>query len=82
VFKPSLSIQDVNFLAQNGPPMAMQAVGRMFGLGPRERAALSGDSFGLPGWTWGLLGIGIGMVVGIRIYRRWPGNVPTIVKGR
>lgn len=83
MIRPTLSLTDVERLAQHGSPALLQAVGRLFGIGPRERAALASPGEGsiVPGWTWGVLAFGVGFVAGVRIYRRWPDKVPSLITG-
>jgi hypothetical protein len=69
-------------LAQDGSPMLVHAVGRIFGLGPVERRALGADGSGVPMWTWALLAAGAGFVIGARVQQRWPRVLPDIVVGR
>ena len=82
MLRPQISAQDVQFVAQHGAPLLLQALGRLYGLGPMERAALGGDSLGVPAWTRGLLGVAVGFVGGARVQKRWPQYVPTAVAGR
>ncbi len=83
MIRPSVSLHDVERLAQHGSPALLQAFGRLFGIGPRERAALGSPGKGgiVPGWTWGVLALGAGLVVGVRVYRRWPDKVPSLIAG-
>ena len=69
-------------VAQNGSPMLLQAIGRLYGLGPNERRAFGADGVGVPGWAWGSLVFIAGVTVGIRVYRKWPNAVPKLVSGR
>lgn len=66
-------------IAQNGSPMLLQAVGRVFGLGQTERSALGVG--GIPTWFWATIALGIGFVGGVQVYKRWPTKVPGIIKG-
>jgi hypothetical protein len=66
-------------MAQDGSPALLQAVGRAFGLGADERAALAKGT--IPGWFWLLLGIGTGVLVGVRVYKAWPERVPVWLAG-
>lgn len=84
-----MKIADVPFsyaqaaeLAKNGSPMLLQAVGRIFGLGEAERRALGQDGGGVPWWFWTVCGLGAGFVAGVRVYRRWPREVPVLIKGK
>jgi hypothetical protein len=79
---PSLSLDDVRVIARDGAPMLLQALGRVYGLGPNERRALGGNgSGGLPTWTWVLFGVAAGVVVGSRVEHAWPGKLPKLVRG-
>ena len=73
-----LPVAEIAKAAQNGSPMLLQAVGRAFGLGEQERAALGG---GLPGWFWMILGVAGGVVVGVQIHKRWPDKIPKVLGG-
>ena len=68
--------------AKNGSPLLLQAVGRVFGLGEEERAALGKGGVGVPWWFWTALGLSVGFVGGVRVYRRWPREVPVLIKGK
>lgn len=77
-----MSVKDVSHVAQHGSPALLQAVGRVFGIGPNERAAAFGENgSGVPGWAWGMLALGAGIVIGARIQRRWPDKLPEIIRG-
>ncbi len=67
-------------IAKNGSPVMLQALGRLYGLGPNERRAMSGDSFGMPGWLVPSLMLAAGVVIGVQVYKRWPQYVPSFVK--
>jgi hypothetical protein len=82
MLRPTIQYADLEHVAKYGPGLATTALGRVFGLGPAERRALAGDGMSsIPGWSWALLGLGAGVVVGIRIYKRWPDKVPKLVQG-
>jgi hypothetical protein len=77
-----MSMSDVSHVAQHGSPALLQAVGRVFGLGPNERAAAFGqDGSGVPMWAWVMLATGAGIVIGARVQRRWPRVLPEIIRG-
>lgn len=81
---PGLSLDDVRAIARDGAPMLLQALGRVYGLGPNERRALGGagnGGSGLPTWTWVLLGIAAGVVAGARVEHAFPGKLPQLVRG-
>ena len=80
---PTISYSDVRDISKEGPSIVMGALGRVLGLGPAERRALAGngDSPVVPTWAWCVLGVAAGTVVGIRIYKRWPGYVPSMIQG-
>ena len=83
MFKPTLSYGDIERIARDGSPLLLQAVGRVFGIGPAERAALGQNGAGgLPTWTWVSIVLAGGFVLGVRIDRRWPGRVPEWVGGK
>jgi hypothetical protein len=65
--------------ASDGSPAVVKAAGRLLGLGAEERDALARD--GVPGWAWAVIGVGAGIVAGVRIYRRWPNKVPKLISG-
>jgi len=79
---PNLSYDDLHRIAKDGSPLLLQALGRVYGLGPQERAALGqSGSGGLPNWTWAVLGIAVGVVVGARVQKKWPSAFPKIIRG-
>lgn len=65
--------------ASDGAPGAVKAVGRLFGLGQNERDALARG--GVPGWAWAALGLGVGIIAGVRIHKSWPNKVPKFIAG-
>lgn len=82
MIKPTISYGDIERIARDGSPLLLQAVGRVFGLGPQERAALGHNGMGgLPTWTWVTLVLAAGVVIGVRVDRRWPGKIPEWVGG-
>jgi len=79
---PGLGLQDVERIAREGSPVLLQALGRLYGIGPAERAALGQNGTGgIPGWAWGALGLVAGVVIGARVQKRWPDKLPAIVRG-
>lgn len=82
MIRPTINYADVERITKDGPPMLVSALGRLFGIGPAERRALGAEGIGgVPGWSWGLLGVGVGFVVGVRVYKRWPNKVPRLIRG-
>lgn len=65
--------------AQNGSPIVLEAAGRLLGLGASEREALASGR--VPGWLWAVVGLGAGVVVGVRAYRKWPSKFPKVISG-
>lgn len=65
--------------AESGSPALVHAVGRVFGLGQAERAALSKGA--VPSWVMLTFGLAAGFVAGVQVYRRWPSKVPAMIKG-
>ena len=79
---PSLHPDDIRAYAREGAPMLLQALGRVYGLGPSERRALGGNGGGgIPSWTWALLGVAAGVVIGARVQKAWPDKLPRLVRG-
>lgn len=76
---PNLPYAHMAQVAQHGSPALLTAVGRAFGFGQAERAALTQGK--IPGWLWLTLGLGVGVVAGVRAYREWPDKFPSWVKG-
>ncbi len=77
---PGLDYSELAKAATQGSPLLLNAVGRLYGLGAEERASLFGD--GIPTWTWVTAGLLAGFVVGVRVYKAYPGKVPGIIKGK
>ena len=75
-----LTPEQLASLAQHGSPMLLHAVGRAFGLGAEERAAIQ-QGGGIPTWFWIALAGAAGVVVGVRVYRAWPDQVPAMISG-
>lgn len=65
--------------AQHGSPIVLEAAGRLLGLGEAERGALAAGR--VPGWLWATLGLGAGVVIGVRAYRKWPTKFPKVISG-
>jgi len=82
MLKPTITYTEVERIARHGSPMLLQAIGRAFGIGPAERAAL-GNSGGaiFPTWTWIVAALGVGFVVGSRVQKRFPDKVPRLIQG-
>ncbi len=68
-------------VARDGSPLLLQAIGRLYGLGPSERAAFGQNGGGVPGWAWGTLLFAAGIVVGVRVYKNYPRRVPKMIAG-
>jgi hypothetical protein len=68
-------------VARDGSPLFLQALGRLCGLGPSERAAFGAEGDGVPAWAVGALALGIGIVVGARIQKAWPDKLPAVITG-
>ena len=77
---PNIDYATVFKVANEGSPFILNAVGRVFGLGQEESSALFKD--GLPTWTWVMIGLGAGFVVGVRVYKAYPKQIPRIIKGK
>jgi len=74
-------LAQVSRIAQHGSPVLLQAVGRIFGVGPEERRAFGQEGGGIPTWTWVVLAVGVGFIAGARIERRWPNAIPAEIAG-
>jgi hypothetical protein len=69
-------------LAEHGSPLLVKSLGRVFGIGPAERAALGQNGArSVPVWIWVSVGLAAGFVAGARIQRRWPTKVPRLISG-
>ena len=68
-------------VARDGSPLLLQAIGRLYGIGPNERAAFGADGKGVPSWAWAVLALGVGVVAGARVQKRWPGKLPEMISG-
>lgn len=79
--QPPLNFGQVAEVAQNGSPLLLQALGRLYGIGSAERRALGQDGMGVPLWAWGGLAFALGAVAGIRLYRAKPEVVPRMISG-
>lgn len=67
-------------LVQNGSPLLVQALGRIFGLGQNERGELARN--GLPTWAWATLAGAAGLATGVAVYRMWPEQVDKVLGKR
>ncbi len=65
--------------AEHGSPAVLAAAGRFLGLGQAERAALANGR--VPGWLLVTLGVGAGVVLGVRAYKKWPRKFPKVISG-
>jgi hypothetical protein len=68
-------------VAQEGSPLLLQAIGRLYGLGPSERSAFGQNGSGVPVWAWVTIAVGVGFVAGARVQKRWPRRVPKLIAG-
>jgi hypothetical protein len=66
--------------AQHGSPALLGAVGRAFGLAEPERAALANGK--IPAWFWVTIGVGLGVVAGIRLHKAMPTKIPEWLAGK
>lgn len=65
--------------AHSGSPVVVEAVGRIFGLSGADRDQLV--STGVPPWAFFALGITAGIVAGVRLQRKWPEAMPSLISG-
>lgn len=68
-------------IAKDGSPLLLQALGRLYGLGPRERSAFGQNGGGVPGWAWGTLVLVAGVFIGVKVQKYYPQFVPNMVAG-
>lgn len=68
-------------IAKDGSPLLLQALGRLYGLGPRERRAFGQNGGGVPGWAWATLALVAGAVIGVKVQKHYPQYVPEIIVG-
>jgi hypothetical protein len=68
-------------VARDGSPLLLQALGRLYGIGPRERSAFGSTGGGVPTWAWVVLAAGAGVVVGTRLQKRYPQYIPNLIAG-
>lgn len=68
-------------MAKNGSPFLLEALGRLYGIGPAERRALGQDGAGVPSWALIALSLGAGVIIGARVQKSYPQYVPEIVSG-
>ena len=64
-------------IADEGSPVLLRAVGRVFGLGEAERKQLV--DHGIPAWTLVVVVGALGVVAGAWAHQRWPEQVDTMV---
>lgn len=82
MISPNVNYADMERIARHGSPLLLQAIGRAFGLGPQERAALGRNgSAGIPTWTWVVAAVAAGFIVGVRVHKSWPDKVPALIRG-
>lgn len=68
-------------VAKDGSPLLLQALGRLYGLGPTERAAFGQNGTGVPGWAWAVVALGAGIIIGTRLQKSYPEYVPNLISG-
>ena len=68
-------------VARDGSPLLLQAIGRLYGIGPSERQAFGETGGGVPSWAWGVLALTAGVVVGIRVQKSYSTYVPRWISG-
>lgn len=68
-------------VARDGSPLLLQALGRLYGIGPTERRALGSNGTGVPTWAWVTLALGAGVIAGTRIQKAFPQYVPNLIAG-
>lgn len=68
-------------VARDGSPLLLQALGRLYGIGPVERQAFGQAGGGVPTWAWVVLAAGAGVVVGARLQKRFPRQMPALISG-
>lgn len=73
----------VERVMDQGPSLVVTALGRVLGLGPAERNALGQNGAGsaFPAWGWMAIALGVGIVVGTRVQKKWPHRVPRMISG-
>lgn len=74
-----MAAQQVAKAGADGSPLLLGAVGRLCGLGAAEQRALGRG--GVPGWLWGVLGVGGGVMLGAVLYRRYPSQMDAVMPG-
>lgn len=77
----SIDYAQVARVAQDGSPLLLQALGRLYGIGPSERHAFGANGSGVPTWAWSVLALGAGVVIGVRVQKMYPQFVPNLIAG-
>lgn len=78
----AFAVKEAIRASETGSPRLLHALGRIYGLGPNERAALSGspgDMF--PNLLPAVALVALGFFVGVRAQKRWPRKLPSWVTG-
>lgn len=68
-------------VARDGSPLLLQALGRLYGIGPVERRAFGATGDGFPTWAWVALALGAGVIVGTRLQKHYPDYIPNMIAG-
>jgi hypothetical protein len=68
-------------VARDGSPLLLQALGRLYGIGPSERSAFGANGGGVPTWAWAVVALGAGVVIGTRLQKHYPRYVPNLISG-
>jgi hypothetical protein len=71
----------VTRVARDGSPLLLQALGRLYGIGPTERRAFGSTGNGVPTWALVVLAAGAGLVIGTRLQKHYPQYVPNLIAG-
>lgn len=64
----------------HGSPGLVRTFGRAFGLGQAEQTALAAGA--VPWWLWVTFGLGVGVVAGVQLQKRWPNYAGYVGGGR
>ncbi len=69
-------------VARDGSPLLLQALGRLYGIGPTERRAFGATGNGVPTWAWIVVALGAGVIIGTRVQKSYPQYVPNLISGK